>query len=123
MTAPEILREELADRRRRGEAFMDAWPGALAAALRSTSGRTRQEWSATLGGMQPCWRSAFDREPADGRVSAFVLIHESRDGGECFERECAVCGGEIDAERHPLAVYCSRDCYGEHKRAAARVAA
>ena len=59
MTAAERLRQSLADQRRRGVAFEDAWARAQTLALEGEHGPERQTWSAAFGGTRDAWAAVY----------------------------------------------------------------
>jgi hypothetical protein len=66
VTPAETLAQLLADARRRGELFEQAFPAALEVALAGEPGRReRQEWQAVFTDQVDVWRGAFERRPAD----------------------------------------------------------
>lgn len=80
MTPAAVLVRELADARRRGEDFGQAWPHARAAALTAASARERREWSVVFTDQQDMWRGAFERRPAAQRALALLgLPHDLAD--------------------------------------------
>jgi hypothetical protein len=80
VTPAAVLVRELADARRRGEDFGQAWPHARAAALTAASARERREWSVVFTDQQDMWRGAFERRPAAQRALALLgLPHDLAD--------------------------------------------
>lgn len=106
-----ILFTQLADARRRGEDFAEAWPDALTAALAGVDAAwERREWATVLGEMTATWRAAWDRRPALGPEHALVGLLDDERVVPLPDRECAHCHGEIAAERKQIAIYCSDEC-------------
>jgi hypothetical protein len=109
MTLPPVkLREQLADARRAGASFDQAWPGALAAAVNAAHWES-EEWRDTLSSMVETWRAAWERRDAtcaERAVLALVML-----GGRPLpERACENCGEEMSADRHRGARFCSDRC-------------
>ena len=59
MSAAERLRESLADQRRRGVAFDDAWARARALALEGEHGPERATWRAAFGDTRDAWEAVY----------------------------------------------------------------
>jgi hypothetical protein len=79
VTPASTLLDQLADARRRGETFEEAWPDALDAALAAaTSPWERGEWRDVLSGMAPTWRASYERSPAPARERALLVLAEDR---------------------------------------------
>jgi len=111
MSPSSVLFSQLADARRAGESFEEAWPPALAAALASVHTKAEcREWSEALGGMVETWRRAFERQPASNHERALSLLADNSDREPAPDRECEFCHGEIGADRGRLAVFCSDRC-------------
>jgi hypothetical protein len=49
--------------RERGEAFADAWPPAVAVALKGLSLADRREWRTALFRTQEAWQACYERRP------------------------------------------------------------
>jgi hypothetical protein len=111
-----VLFARLADARRAGESFEDAWPLALAAALAVVPAKwERTEWRHVLGGMAETWRAAFERWPASSKERALSLLADNTDREPAPERECEHCRGEIPEGRDTRTIYCSDKCrHAEH---------
>jgi hypothetical protein len=121
VTPAVFLRGQLADARRRGVSFTDAWPDALRAALASAPNKCdRDQWSDVLNDVEmiATWRSAYTREPASAPEHAFVLLRDP-ERVPMPDRPCNHCGEEIPSDRgkYAPALYCGDDC----RRAAALV--
>jgi hypothetical protein len=109
MTLPPVkLREHLADARRAGASFDQAWPVALWAAL-STVQWEREQWEDVLSSMVDTWRAAWERRASTSAESA-VLELMMPGGTPLPERACECCGAEVALDRHRNARYCSDDC-------------
>jgi hypothetical protein len=73
MTPPAILLHELADARRRGEDFEEAFPLACEAALAAaSSGKDRYDWTRALTATRDAWAGAYERRAAVGAVEVAV---------------------------------------------------
>jgi hypothetical protein len=84
-----VLVKLLADSRRAGGTFADAWPGALSGALAGVQeSQERGEWASVLGGMVATWRDAFERVPADGRERALATVAQDPDRQPMPDRPC-----------------------------------
>ena len=59
MTAAERLGGSLAEQRRRGVPFDDAWGRAQTLALEGEHGPERQTWSAAFGGTRDAWAAVY----------------------------------------------------------------
>jgi hypothetical protein len=121
-----VLTAQLAEARRSGVTFEDAWGPAFKAALAAAAnGWERREWSVVLADMVGTWRSAFECRPAPSREIALRRIAEDPDRVPLPERECARCGREISdarGRRGGPARYCSDACrrlVSEERRAVA----
>lgn len=80
MSPAAILAHDLAAARRRGEAFEEAWPGALSSALDAAQfPRERREWGDILGEMVATWRAAWERRPVSSPEAALLML--AVDGG------------------------------------------
>ncbi len=111
MSAATVLVDQLADARRDGVPFAEAWPDALAAALASVQSNTeRGEWASVLGGMVGVWRDAFQRRPVSSHERALSLLADSSDREPSPGRSCEHCDGPIPDERDPRMIYCSDRC-------------
>jgi len=77
VTPATVLLERLADARRRGGSFEEAWPDALRSAVEAASGRERREWRAVLEAMVDVWRGAFERRPAKDGERAMRMVAET----------------------------------------------
>jgi hypothetical protein len=70
-----VLLDQLADARRVGQAFDDAWPGAVQNALATAQDApSRREWTTVLGELTEAWRAAFERRPASEPESAISFV-------------------------------------------------
>jgi hypothetical protein len=111
-----VLTAQLADARRSGVTFEEAWPEAFSAALAVAPNRwERREWANVLGSMVDTWRSAWERRPAPSREVALQGLAADPDRVPLPERECArdSCGREIPSARGRRggpARYCSDAC-------------
>ena len=106
-----VLFTQLADARRRGEHFAEAWPDALTEALACVgSSSERGEWRDVLAGMTSTWRAAWERRPASGPEHALGGLLDDERVVPIPERECERCHGEIGPERKQIAIYCSDEC-------------
>jgi hypothetical protein len=59
----DVLREELAAARRRGEPFETAFPAARNLALEAATLAERGQWVVALQGTRTAWMDAYDRRP------------------------------------------------------------
>ena len=109
MTPPPVkLREHLADARRAGASFDQAWPGALAAAVGAVRWE-RAEWLEALTNTVKVWRAGWERRPSTGPERALdALVMPG--GVPLPERPCELCGGEVPPERDVRALFCSDGC-------------
>ena len=109
MTLPPVkLREHLADARRAGVSFDQAWPVALAAVV-STVQWERGEWLEALSNTVKVWREGWERRPSTGPERALdALVMPG--GTPLPERACEQCGGEVSPERDVRALFCSDGC-------------
>lgn len=104
MNPPAKLREHLADARRAGVSFEQAWPIALEATV-GTVQWERAEWLEALSNTVKEWREGWERRPSTGPAL------EALPGGVPLpERACELCGAEVPAERDVKARYCSDGC-------------
>jgi hypothetical protein len=109
MTLPPVkLREHLADARRAGASFDQAWPGALEAAVGAVQWE-REEWRDILSNMIETWRAAWERRDASSAEQA-VLALVMPGGIPLPERACENCDVEMPADRHRTARFCSDAC-------------
>jgi len=77
MIPPAVLAQQLAEARRRGELFEQAFPVALAAALAGEPGREQRAWEAVLMDHADVWRGAYERHgPADRSGLALRRLEE-----------------------------------------------
>jgi hypothetical protein len=74
MTPPERLVRDLADARRRGEPFAEAWTVALKPALVGQRGDERAQWRAALADTRPAWLAAWERRPASVPERALLAV-------------------------------------------------
>lgn len=58
-TPPVRLRLELEERRRQGQSFNEAWPRAMAAALRDENGMTAVFWRCTFRDQKLIWAANY----------------------------------------------------------------
>lgn len=98
---PAVLRLRLADARRAGVGFDDAWAGALDAALDATGGARgeRSAWREALSECADAWRAGFDRVPATSCERALLAIVGDGESTEPEVARCEHCGGSIPPER------------------------
>jgi len=73
------LRAHLLASRENGEAFADAWPPAVALALKGLSRAERREWRTALFRTQSTWEACYERRP-EQKVQAQLSF--MRDGRE-----------------------------------------
>jgi len=79
MTPATVLLERLADARRAGRTFPEAWPDALAAGVAvAADPRERREWAKVLGEMVTTWRAAFERQVPSEPELALRIVAEAR---------------------------------------------
>lgn len=123
---PAILLQQLAAARREGQAFEQAWPAALAAALQTAeTGRERTEWTEALRATLESWREAWERRSPPRRERALRVIAEDPEREAIPDRECGHCGGPIPAGRgRPFAPakFCSDECRRAANRERERLA-
>jgi hypothetical protein len=74
MNVAELLRQHLADARRRGEPFESAWPVASKRAVAGQRADERTLWRAALADTRPAWEAAFERRPATRAQVAVLAI-------------------------------------------------
>lgn len=126
-SAPEELRDLLADARRHGVAWPVAWGSAL---HRTIAGRTGGRlWREVFTATAPAWRRGYERAPRTAADLALALLAESVNAAGAapperadVERPCDWCGEAI-GDRRAQAVYCSEKCrrsanYAREKAAA-----
>ena len=97
VTAAGRLREALADQRRRGVPFEDAWARARALALEGEHGPERQTWSVAIVSTHDAWEMAYHGGSAAG-VKALHNVHELAG----LEVACAVARKRTIPPRYPL---------------------
>lgn len=117
------LREQLADARRAGRTFDEAWPAALDQAL---DGARDPDWPSALEATRGAWHAAYERRPAPRRERAALALLPDVDAVRLDDdaRLCARCGEPIAAGKRPAARYCSRACQrATHGRVAAALVA
>jgi hypothetical protein len=79
---------QLADTRRAGQTFEDAWPAALSTALRTVRlSYERDAWSQALAATRESWRAAFERRPVSDREAPLVMLLADEDPEPLLERE------------------------------------
>jgi hypothetical protein len=107
-----VLGDRLARARRDGQDFHEAWPPALADALRLVAGDPEElkQWHRVLVETLPVWRAAYDRAPATRRDRALALVADPADREPLPERACALCGRALPADAHRNRRYCSDLC-------------
>ena len=107
-----VLVTQLADARRQGESFADAWPDALTEALACVgSSSERREWRDVLAGMTSTWRAAWERRPASAPEHAVVALAADPERTEpASGRECERCFADIPPDRGARAIYCTEAC-------------
>jgi hypothetical protein len=112
MSPAAILTERLADARRNGESYAQAWPDALSAALAPVpTNDERGEWADVLGSMVLTWRSAFERRPAASRPEAALAVLLEEDRVPLPDHPCEHCGEEIPAPRlKKQSAFCGETC-------------
>jgi hypothetical protein len=108
-TVPAVLLDQLAAARGAGVTFEEAWPEALEA-VRAATPSQEASWREALQETRSAWRSAFLRRPAKPRELALAIVAEDPDRVSMRDGECARCHGQIPAERHHSAIYCSVTC-------------
>lgn len=86
---PALLVEQLAAGRRAGATFEQAWPQALAAALRAAKPAERPEWDRALHATVDSWAQAWLRGPASRLERALQAVAEDPDRVPLPARECA----------------------------------
>jgi hypothetical protein len=69
----EVLREELAAARRRGETFEQAFPAARYLALEAATPAERSQWVTVLYETREAWMLAYDRRPIGTTFSAELV--------------------------------------------------
>jgi hypothetical protein len=113
---PVVLRECLAEQRRRGVPFRRAWGLALRKALEGAT--ERQRWSDALKGTVAAWQSAYTRE-GDSALAAFS-DRTTGSGARLCKRPSCPRALPPDAKG-----YCSPECKreGEREREARAIAA
>jgi hypothetical protein len=115
------LGHHLAEARRRGEVFGQAWPDAFTAALAPVPTiKERSEWADVLASMVSTWRAAFARHPSSAPETALLMLtDESR--VPIAEHLCEQCDEEIPPERiRRRARFCSEACRFIARNAARR---
>jgi hypothetical protein len=75
------MREQLAEARRSGVTWADAWPAALSVALAMPQSRVRSEWQRVLLELRPAWMRAYDRQAPQASEAAIVLLAQTRRPG------------------------------------------
>ncbi len=117
----ETLSAALAESRRSGVAFPQAWPQALEAALSGAD--ERDQWTKALLATQSAWEAAYDGKPATRPERALGLVGSDPERDVPLppgSRICRRCGEPIPPAKASNAVYCSRECQrGVHGRIAA----
>lgn len=108
---------DLAAARRRGEAFAQAWPAAVARAGGGQRTDERQAWSAAFTATAAAWEDAWHRRAATRAQRAILAVATDPDRVALPEHgECA-CGTALAPPRHgPPRKWCSDGC----RRAASR---
>jgi predicted nucleic acid-binding Zn ribbon protein len=106
---PVIVLEQLADARRAGVSFADAFPDAVAEALAVVAPDERAGWRDALHGSVEGWRRGWDRVPPTRAEGALLLVAENGDRVPLPDRPCARCGALIEG-RARNAIYCSERC-------------
>jgi hypothetical protein len=77
MHAAEVLRHQLADARRAGASFEEAWPVALDAALATAPNLVeRRRWAVVLSETVGDWRTAYSGQEASAAASAVDHLRE-----------------------------------------------
>lgn len=74
MTPAERLGRDLADARRRGEPFAEAWTVAVKHAIAGQRRDERTVWSAAFTETAEAWRAAWERRPATRAQVAVLAI-------------------------------------------------
>ncbi len=79
MTPAAVLLDQLAEARRRGVVFEDAWRDAVAEALDLAPDRwERKQWAVVFEETMPSWRAGFERQPAVETEVAFAMLEDDR---------------------------------------------
>ena len=127
MSPPVSLLDQLADARRAGVDFGDAWPGALKAALSGAHTSERDEWASVLSETAQAWAAAFQRAPARGSERALRVLDdpERETLPDCPRGCCQRCFEPIPAGKKRSARFCCDECRRDwhHTREAAERAA
>jgi hypothetical protein len=66
----------LAQARRDGLAFREAWDGCVARAVRSSNPFQRREWMTALEATQAAWARSYRREPPTAKVAVLERLRE-----------------------------------------------
>jgi hypothetical protein len=114
------LAQDLADARRRGEAFEVAWPVATARAVHGQRADEGAAWSTAFTATAAAWSAAWHREAATRPQRALLAVAQDPERVAMPEHgECARCAAALPPPRHGQAQkWCSAAC----RRAASRVA-
>jgi hypothetical protein len=109
-----VLLQVLRERRDAGDAFGDAWPDAVHAALVDVQDLyERRRWRHALQGTISAWQASYEQQPA-GRRERHLSILANNDDREPIvaTRTCAHCDGPVPP--HPKGLqtkrYCTRAC-------------
>jgi hypothetical protein len=68
------LAQDLADARRRGETFADAWTVAVKRATAGLRTDERTAWKGALADTRPAWLAAWERRPASVPERALLAV-------------------------------------------------
>jgi len=116
---PAHLAAFLADARRRGLSFLDAWPGAMSVVCGHA--HERDVWLTAFRDTRDVWQRAYEGSAPLSRAEAALrglpLDLVDLDGAGIERRRCGHCGSAIPPERDPRARFCSDG----HRAAAWRV--
>lgn len=76
MTPAQLLGQHLADARRHGECFADAWPAAVEVALDGQRRGELSAWRAALDETGYAWEAGWDRREATAAQRALLTVAE-----------------------------------------------
>ncbi len=118
MTPPERLRLDLADARRAGLGFEDAWAAGVAAAVHGQRPDEGAAWSTALAATRDAWEAAWDgRAATTAQRAVHALAVDDERVALAEFGECGRCDAPLPPPRHgPQRRWCSDAC----RRAASR---